>query len=64
VSGLKGRGGFEVAMSWEGGSLENVTVTSLQGKKLHLRYQTTMISTETQKDMVYTFTGDQFKQIE
>ena len=62
VSGLKARGGFEVAMVWEGGALKNVTITSLQGKKLHLRYQSTIISTETQKDKVYAFTGEQFMQ--
>lgn len=62
VTGLKGRGGFEVAMTWEGGSLESVSITSLQGNKLHVRYRTTLISAETQKDQVYTFTGDQFRQ--
>jgi alpha-L-fucosidase 2 len=60
VSGLKGRGGFEVAMTWEGGRLENVTITSLQGKKLHVRYRGTIISAETEKDKVYAFAGDMF----
>ena len=38
VTGLRGRGGFEVDMAWADGKLTSVTVRSLVGKACHIRY--------------------------
>jgi alpha-L-fucosidase 2 len=64
VSGLKGRGGFEVAITWEGGRLKDAEITSLKGNTLHLRYRGKVLTTETRRDQLYTFTSDQFSQIQ
>jgi len=64
VSGLKGRGGFEVAMTWEGGELKIAEITSLKGKKLRVRYMGNTLTRETLQGKVYTFSSDQFNQIQ
>jgi alpha-L-fucosidase 2 len=38
ISGLKGRGGFELDITWENKKLLAVKVKSLLGNKLNLRY--------------------------
>lgn len=38
VSGLRARGGFEIAMAWKSGLLETATIRSAQGTDLRLRY--------------------------
>lgn len=53
ISGIKGRGGFEISISWKDGKLENVIVKSLLGKKLHLRYNGKLISKETKAGKSY-----------
>ena len=37
-SGLKARGGFEVAVKWENGQIVDATVKSLQGNKFRIWY--------------------------
>jgi len=39
VRGLKARGGFEVDMAWEDGSLEEAEIRSSSGKEVMLRYR-------------------------
>lgn len=60
ISGIKGRGGFEVAISWENGKLVSVELKSLLGNKLNLRYQGKMVSQQTEKGETYTFSAEDF----
>jgi alpha-L-fucosidase 2 len=39
VSGLRGRGGFEIDMAWSEGTLERATITSLAGEACQLVYR-------------------------
>ncbi|MFW5901314.1 MAG: glycoside hydrolase family 95-like protein, partial [bacterium] len=55
ISGIKGRGGFEISLNWEDGRLVSVKVKSQQGNKLNLRYNEQMVSQETIAGETYTF---------
>ena len=55
ISGIKGRGGFEISISWENGDLVSVEVISLHGGKLNLRYHGKIISEETTAGKPYSF---------
>lgn len=61
ISGIKGRGGFEISMVWENGALVSVDVKSLLGNKLNLRYAGKVISQETQKGETYSFVATNFQ---
>lgn len=60
VSGIKGRGGFEFAVSWENGNLISVDVKSLLGNKLNIRYDGKLVSQETTKGETYSFSMQDF----
>jgi alpha-L-fucosidase 2 len=60
ISGIKGRGGFEFAFSWENGKLVSVEVKSLLGNKLNLRYNGNLISQETTTGESYNFDSGKF----
>ena len=53
VSGLCAKGGFEVNIVWQGGSLAEVVVTSKSGSRCNLRYGGATLSFNTQKGAVY-----------
>ena len=53
VSGLCAKGGFEVNIVWQGGSLAQVEVTSKSGSRCNLRYGDATLSFNTQKGAVY-----------
>jgi alpha-L-fucosidase 2 len=55
ISGIKGRGGFEFAMSWKDGKLVSIVAKSLNGNKLNLRYAGKTISKETKLGESYLF---------
>lgn len=55
ISGIKGRGGFELDISWEGGQLKNVMVKSLLGNTLNLRYDGKVTTQDTEKGKSYSF---------
>jgi len=55
ISGIRGRGGFELSIQWMNGSLVRVEVISLLGNTLNLRYDGKLISTETVKGEKYLF---------
>lgn len=60
VSGIKGRGGFEISIEWENGELVSVNVKSLLGNNLNLRYNGKAISKETEIGEIYSFTLENF----
>ncbi|MGB5600210.1 MAG: glycoside hydrolase family 95-like protein, partial [Thiothrix litoralis] len=61
IKGIKGRGGFEISISWESGVLVSVEVKSLVGNKLNLRYKGKIISQETSKGELLSFNETDFK---
>jgi alpha-L-fucosidase 2 len=60
ISGLKGRGGFELDITWENGELLAVKVKSLLGNPLNLRYNNKTISKETTASETYLFGPNDF----
>ena len=60
ISGIKGRGGFELSIQWENGELVYVEVQSLLGKMLNLRYKGKTISRETFKGEVVRIERGEF----
>jgi alpha-L-fucosidase 2 len=47
ISGLKGRGAFEVFIDWDNGKLVSVEILSLKGSYLNVRYREKIISGKT-----------------
>jgi len=60
VSGIKGRGGFEVTISWEKSKLVSIEVLSLNGNNLNLRYNDELISVSTIVGKTYIYSLDHF----
>lgn len=58
VSGLKGRGGFEISIKWKNGCPSSLKIKSLLGNRLNIRYSGKLISQATEKGKIYTFTAD------
>ncbi len=61
ISGIKGRGAFELSIVWENGALVTVEVISLQGNQLNLRYRGKVISEGTVMGESYSFASAEFK---
>lgn len=61
ISGVKGRGNFEISIVWENEELVLVEIKSLAGNKLNLRYKGSLISHETTKGEVLSFVFADFK---
>ncbi|MCE4565960.1 glycoside hydrolase family 95 protein [Maribellus sp. CM-23] len=61
ISGIKGRGGFELSIVWENNELVSVEIKSLLGNPLNVRYKGVTITTLTEKGEIYTFAKDVFK---
>ena len=58
VSGLCARGGFDVAMSWDGGTLTKATITSKLGNPCRVRVGDKTIDLKTEKGKTYAFDGE------
>lgn len=54
ISGIKGRGAFEILIDWKNGELQSADIKSLKGNKLNVRYNEKLISKETEKDEIIT----------
>ncbi len=61
ISGIKGRGAFEISIEWQKGVLVSVEVKSLAGNNLNLRYKGNLISQETTKGETLSFFSTDFK---
>ncbi len=61
ISGIKGRGAFEISIEWQNRELVSVDIKSIQGKKMNLRYGGKVISKETEKGETYSFFLGDFK---
>ena len=55
VKGLKARGAFQINMEWKDSQLLGVTVESLSGEELHLRYSRHEVKIKTKKGESYAF---------
>jgi alpha-L-fucosidase 2 len=58
VTGLRGRGGFEVDMAWADGKLTTVALRSLTGKTCQVRYGEKTAKLTTQPGDVIRLSGD------
>ena len=63
ISGILGRGAFEISIEWENEALISVEVKSLAGNKLNLRYKGKLISQETTKGETLSFIPTDFKDL-
>lgn len=61
ITGLKGRGAFEVLIKWDNGELAELEIISLKGNDLNVRYAEKMISKETVAGKNYKFRLKDFK---
>lgn len=61
ITGIKGRGAFEISIEWKDSALVALSVKSLQGNPLNLRYKGKMISKPTSKGEILTFNPTDFK---
>ncbi|NQU54622.1 MAG: glycoside hydrolase N-terminal domain-containing protein [Bacteroidetes bacterium] len=55
ISGIKGRGGFEISIAWENDKLTSVDLKSLLGNKLNVRYAGKVVSKKTTAGETYSF---------
>jgi alpha-L-fucosidase 2 len=62
VTGLRARGGFEVALTWTHGALERATIRSLLGQPLRVRRGNTLRSFDTRRGATVTLLGDDLRQ--
>ena len=60
ISGIKGRGNFEISIKWKEGKLTSVSIKSLSGNKLNVRYDGKIISKDTKLGKIYTFNASDF----
>ena len=58
VEGLCARGGFDVAMTWDGGKLTKATITSKLGNPCRVRLAGKTLDLKTEKGRTYTFHGN------
>lgn len=53
ISGLKARGGFELDLEWDNGTLSSVRIVSELGNTCHIRYGEEKVEFNTEKDKTY-----------
>ena len=58
VSGLRARGGMEVALAWSGGMLTNATIKALESKPVKVRYAGQEVEFQAQAGRTYKFGPD------
>ena len=57
IIGLRARGGFEVDMQWQNGNLTSISVLSIGGNMLNLRYRDIEVELQTEAGERYAFNG-------
>jgi alpha-L-fucosidase 2 len=62
VTGLKARGGFEVALTWTHGGLERATIRSLLGQPLRVRRGNTLRTFDIKRGATLTLSGEDLRQ--
>jgi len=60
ISGIKGRGNFEIAIKWKDGRLVSADVKSILGNRLNVRYKDHIVTKDTKAGEVYSFTAEDF----
>jgi len=55
IEGLRGRGGFEVDLSWQNKKLHSVRIKSISGRECRLKYNEYSIAFKTKINGIYTF---------
>jgi alpha-L-fucosidase 2 len=58
VSGLRARGGFEVEMAWDAGTLREARIRSLRGGPCTIRYGEKTLRLETRPGEKYRLNGE------
>lgn len=58
IRGLMARGGFEISMDWDNGTLKKVSVLSKLGNTCKMRFGEKVIEFETEKSQTYVFDGN------
>lgn len=58
ITGLRARGGFEVDVSWQDGTLVKATIRSLSGQPCTLQYKDKLVPLNLQKGEEYTLEGE------
>ena len=58
VTGLCARGGFDVAMTWNDGTLTKLTLRSKLGNPCRLRHGERSLDVTTERGKSYTFDGE------
>lgn len=61
IIGLRARGGFEVDMQWQNGNLTSLSVLSIGGNTLNLRYRDIEAELQTEAGERYAFNGKLLK---
>ncbi|WP_082433288.1 glycosyl hydrolase family 95 catalytic domain-containing protein [Flagellimonas eckloniae] len=63
IEGIKGKGGFEISITWKDGELVQVDVKSLLGNNLNLRYAGNLIKQSTVPEEIYSFLLNDFQEV-
>jgi alpha-L-fucosidase 2 len=58
ISGIRARGGFELDIEWKSGALTDLTVRSIHGRPLTIKYKGQSLSMPTEAGKSYRFDAE------